>query len=76
MKTLNSFIIKISFATQTGEKICLSREHWLMVLDRRGPGRGRKQVLYNLHSFDFALDRRVPGRGRKPNYNRYSVLRG
>ena len=30
MKILNSFIIKISFATQTGEKNSPSREHWLM----------------------------------------------
>ena len=31
MKTLNSFIIKISFATQTSEKSRLGRENWRMV---------------------------------------------
>ena len=42
MKTLNSFIIKISFATQTSEKSRLGRENWRMGLDKRVPVRGRK----------------------------------
>ena len=46
MKTLNSFIIKISFATQTSEKSRLGRENWRMVcLDKRVPVRGRKLYI-------------------------------
>ena len=66
MKTLNSFIIKISFAAQTGEKICLSREHWLMVFRYKSPRKGTETRENNTQEFDnWDLDIRVPGRGRK-----------
>ena len=51
METLNSFIIKISFATQTSEKIRLGRENWRMVLDKRVPVRGRKRMKCPLDLF-------------------------
>ena len=69
MKTLNSFIIKISFATQTSEKSRLGRENWRMVcLDKRVPVRGRKHTTHlpNM-TLCFCLDKRVPVRGRKRN---------
>ena len=66
MKTLNSFIIKISFATQTSEKSRLGRENWRMGLDKRVPVRGRKlSFLFIFHLNKLYLDKRVPVRGRK-----------
>ncbi len=67
MKTLNSFIIKISFATQTSGKSRLGRENWRMGLDKRVPVRGRKRFKFILGREDEAtyLDKRVPVRGRK-----------
>ena len=67
MKTLNSFIIKISFATQTSGKSRLGRENWRMGLDKRVPVRGRKLILFCFIEFsEMSLDKRVPVRGRKP----------
>ena len=54
MKTLNSFIIKISFAAQTGEKICLSREHWLMVFRQKSPRKGTEN-LFRSNTLLFSL---------------------
>ena len=51
MKTLNSFIIKISFATQTSGKSRLGRENWRMGLDKRVPVRGRKRSAVHVGKF-------------------------
>ena len=65
MKTLNSFIIKISFATQTSGKSRLGRENWRMGLDKRVPVRGRKLNSCFVNLCPLCLDKRVPVRGRK-----------
>ena len=69
MKTLNSFIIKISFATQTSGKSRLGRENWRMGLDKRVPVRGRKHPNSFPVSLLHRLDKRVPVRGRKHHKN-------
>ena len=70
MKTLNSFIIKISFATQTSGKSRLGRENWRMGLDKRVPVRGRKHFTGSSTRKDLLdLDKRVPVRGRKQEYH-------